>query len=173
VGALFHDQDLNGHSDSRVRRRAHASEMRKRFIHPALRWNGTVPMVVSVSRGIKTLAVRMLQHNANASRWRAISTPMQKSKRSSIRASVSSEHEVARASRRARERCSLLCRFAGCRAAIPEPRQALRARRKPRWRGNLDFASCDADPRFHAKEIQDRVGIQRGPKCACPSASKI
>src|SRR6266702_2891513 len=115
---------LNGHSDSTggavVLTRPEDAE--KIYFIQRSAGTGLSPMdCFLVSRGIKTLAVRMLQHNANGI--------------------TVARHLDAH----------LRCRFAGSRAAISQSRQTLLARGKPRWRRNFDFASGDDDSRFHAQ----------------------
>ncbi len=150
---------LNGHSDSTggavVLTRPEDAE--KIYFIQRSAGTGLSPMdCFLVSRGIKTLAVRMLQHNANGITVARHLDAHPKIKKVFYPGLPSHpQHEVAR---RQQKGPGAMLSFdvgsleaARSRAAISQSRQTLLARGKPRWRRNFDFASGDDDSRFHAQ----------------------
>jgi len=147
---------LNGHSDSTggavVLTRPEDAE--KIYFIQRSAGTGLSPMdCFLVSRGVKTLAVRMLQHNANGITVARHLDAHPKIKRVFLpRPAFSSTPRggPSPAERTGRD-AFLRCRFAGCRAALTESRQALLAGGESRRRRDFDFAPRDDDPCFHAQ----------------------
>ncbi len=128
---------LNGHSDSTggavILTRPEDAE--KIYFIQRSAGSGLAPMdCFLVSRGIKTLAVRMLQHNANG-----IAVARHLDAHPKVRKvyypglSSHPQHEIARKQQRGPgAMLSFDLESAGCRSALPEPSEAVLVGREPR-----------------------------------------